>query len=50
MDWDELRNKVPNLKGKGLWYGIAAVVVIWLLTGIYQVGPTRRGWCCGSAA
>jgi len=43
VDWDELRNKMPNLQGKGLWYGIAAVVVIWLLTGIYQVGPDEKG-------
>ncbi len=35
--------KMPNLQGKGLWYGIAAVVVIWLLTGIYQVGPDEKG-------
>ena len=43
MDWDEFRNKIPALRGKGLWYGIAAVVVIWLLTGIYQVGPDEKG-------
>ena len=43
MDWDEFRNKIPGLQGKGLWYGIAAVVVIWLLTGIYQVGPDEKG-------
>jgi membrane protease subunit HflK len=43
VDWDEFRNKIPALRGKGLWYGIAAVVVIWLLTGIYQVGPDEKG-------
>ena len=43
MDWDEFRNKIPGLRGKGLWYGIAAVVVIWLLTGIYTVGPDEKG-------
>ncbi|MFQ5912525.1 MAG: FtsH protease activity modulator HflK [Nitrospinota bacterium] len=35
--------KLPNLRGKGIWYGVAAVVVIVLLSGIYQVGPDEKG-------
>ena len=35
--------KLPNLGKKGIWYALAVVVIIWLATGIYTVGPDERG-------
>lgn len=35
--------KLPNLGKTGIWLVLAVVVLIWLATGIYTVGPDERG-------
>ena len=50
MDWDDLKSRwgggggggMPNIKLPGVLI-IAVLIVVWLLSGIYKVGPDEQG-------
>jgi membrane protease subunit HflK len=42
-DWDKFKSTLKRFGGKTGWIVIGLIVVIWLLQGIYQVGPSEVG-------
>ncbi|MFQ5990438.1 MAG: hypothetical protein ACE5K9_11030, partial [Candidatus Methylomirabilales bacterium] len=42
-DWEELRSRVPRFSRTLVLAAVVVVLLIWLGTGLYKVGPGEQG-------